>query len=545
MYKFLFFLSVFLLSTACMKGKKVDLIVHNARIHVMDDMNTIDQAMAIKDGKIVEVGPERQILNKYRADEEVDCKGKDVYPGFTDAHGHLFSYAKQKLGINLTGVKSWGTLLVLVEKHQESRNAKFVIGSGWDQSLWTSDVMPTNTDLNQLFPNIPVALYRVDGHAVLVNDFLLKKAGINQTTKVQGGQILLENGVCTGLLVDKAMDLVKSHLPDYKEVDYQKTILEIQEELFQYGITGVHEAGITQRERVILERMVRANQLKLNVYAMLLANEENFLFAQKKGVYEYKNLSIRSFKMFADGALGSRGALLKQSYADHAEDHGLLLTPTDEIAEWVRKAIKVGYQLNTHAIGDSANSLVLKAYKAAYDANKDHRWRIEHAQVVDPLDFHYFGDYAIFPSVQPTHATTDQRWALQRLGQGRMKGAYSYFSLYEQFGMIALGTDFPVEGTNPFMTLRAAVLRQNAEGYPEAGFRKEDALPLDIALKGMTLWPQYASFSEQRRGSLKKGMEATFMILLKPLMESNIAIDNYAIKTIVKGKLVYDSESLD
>jgi predicted amidohydrolase YtcJ len=217
-----------------MKGKKVDLIVHNARIHVMDDMNTIDQAMAIKDGKIVEVGPERQILNKYRADEEVDCKGKDVYPGFTDAHGHLFSYAKQKLGINLTGVKSWGTLLVLVEKHQESRNAKFVIGSGWDQSLWTSDVMPTNTDLNQLFPNIPVALYRVDGHAVLVNDFLLKKAGINQTTKVQGGQILLENGVCTGLLVDKAMDLVKSHLPDYKEVDYQKTILEIQEELFQY-----------------------------------------------------------------------------------------------------------------------------------------------------------------------------------------------------------------------------------------------------------------------------------------------------------------------
>lgn len=545
MKNFISILGVILLSTACMKGKKVDLIVHNARIHVMDDVNSIVEAMAIKDGKIVEVGPERQILNKYRADEEVDGKGKDIYPGFTDAHGHLFSYAKQKMGLDLTGVKSWQSLLIQLEKHQETRNAKFVIGRGWDQSLWDVDEMPTNASLNALFPNIPVALYRVDGHAVLVNDFLLKKAGIQTDTKISGGHITLSNGDCTGLLVDNAMDLVKPFLPDYNETEYRNAILKIQEELFQYGITGVHEAGITQKEYKILYRMVKSNQLKLNVYAMLLANAENLRFAQKHGVYTYKNLSIRSFKLFADGALGSRGALMKKPYADREEVHGLLLTPQADITAWVRDALRLGYQLNTHAIGDSANALVLKAYEKAYLANKDHRWRIEHAQVVDPVDFHYFSDFAIFPSVQPTHATTDQRWALQRLGKERMSGAYAYRSLFEQFGMIALGTDFPVEGTNPFMTLRAAVLRQNAEGYPSDGFGKEEALPLDIALRGMTIWPQFAAFSEQKRGQLKKGMEATFMILLKPMTENNIPVNNYPVKTFLKGKVVYDSESLD
>ena len=250
----LFFL---LALSGCYKGKSVDLVIHNARIHTMDENDNIAEAMAIKDGIIVETGPERQILNRYSADQEIDAQGKDIYPGFTDAHGHIISLAKKKLGVDLIGTRSYDELLVRLEKYQQKKNSKFIVGRGWDQSLWSSSEMPTNERLNQLFPTIPVCLFRVDGHAVLVNDALLKLAEITPETKIDGGINTVENGTCTGLLVDNAMNTAVAKIPAFSNKEMKKAILEIQNELFQYGITGVHEAGIENEEIYLFKDLVQ------------------------------------------------------------------------------------------------------------------------------------------------------------------------------------------------------------------------------------------------------------------------------------------------
>ncbi len=542
-YILLGFLFVFSFSS-CMKGIHVDLVVHNAQIHCLDDQNSISQAMAIKDGIIVEVGPERQILNKYSADEFVDAEGKEIYPGFTDAHGHILSYVKQKLSLDLLDCKSLTELVTRTEKYQQKGQKKFIVGRGWDQSLWGVDSMPDNTLLNKAFPNIPVCLYRVDGHAALVNDCLLNMAGISPT-KVDGGEIRSRNGKCTGLLLDNAMDLVQDKIPRFSDKEIKDAILEIQEELFQYGITGVHEAGIDFEDIAIFKSLMESKQLKLAIYAMLMPSEKNKRFASDNGVYRYKNLSIRSFKMFADGALGSKGALLKNPYSDDHQHHGLLTTPLSEMQELSKFCSKIGYQLNTHAIGDSANNIILNLYKNEYLINKDHRWRIEHAQVIDRKDLHFFSDFAIFPSVQPTHAVSDQRWAESRLGKERIKGAYAYKSLLEAFGMVAIGTDFPIELTNPFLTIFAATQRKNKDNLPNDGFLIEEQLSLEQVLKGMTSWAAFAAFEENNRGTISKGKEATFFIVKRPIRNETTFSPNFAYSTYISGKMVYKEDELN
>jgi predicted amidohydrolase YtcJ len=532
--------TVILLCSSCYKGEEVDLIVHNARIHCMDDANTVAEAMAIKDGKIVEVGPERQILNKYRSDEILDAGQRDIYPGFTDAHGHLMEYAKQKLGIDLTGATSWESVIRQLMKHP--RNEAFVLARGWDNTLWENAQLPDNAELNRLFPNIPAALYRVDGHAVLVNDFLLQKAGISSKTKVQGGKVELKDSKCTGILLDNAMGLIENYLGDFKASSYKQKLVGIQEELLSLGITGVHEAGITDTQFDILRQMNQAGTLKIQVYAMLAANDANYALAKKMGIWDKGNLVVRSFKLYLDGALGSRGALLKNNYSDAPTENGLLLTSRENYKKWIQRSLDLNYQLNVHAIGDSANALALHSMADVFLENPDHRWRIEHAQVVDPKDLPLFMEYAVIPSVQPTHATTDCRWALVRLGAARMKGAYAYRSLYEQLGMIVLGTDFPVESIDPFATIRSAVLRTNAESKPKKGFNISEALSLDLVLRGMTIWPQVASFQESKKGKLTEGMEATFFIAAKPISLQTLNTRNYAWKTFVKGSCVMNAE---
>ena len=324
-----------LLLSSCMKGEKVDLIIHNAVIFTMNNEYSIHEAMAIRNGKIIEVGPERQILNKYRADETIDAKGKDIYPGFTDAHGHLLLYAQQKLSLDLVDSKSLNEVLVRCEKYKSLKGKDFIVGTGWDQSLWGTNDLPTNKELNKLFPSIPVCLYRIDGHAALVNDCLLKKANITTKSFVDGGEVSLDqNGKPTGILIDNAIGLVEASIPKFSDADLSKAIIEIQEELFQYGITGVHEAGIDFRYISLFRNMVKNGSLKLDVYAMLRMSKENLNFAKKYGQFRYKNLSIQSFKVWADGALGSRGAYLKKSYEDAAHSHGLLLTSVKELRIW-------------------------------------------------------------------------------------------------------------------------------------------------------------------------------------------------------------------
>ena len=532
--KFSLFMLLVLATTSCMKGVKVDLVVHNGKIHCMDDQNTIEEAMAIRDGIIVEVGPERQILNKYRADEEVDAKQKDIYPGFTDAHTHMFSLAKQNLGVDLTDCSSMEEVEHRVKSYLKNKKRTFVIGRGWDQTRWKEDQMPTNEMISLAFPTVPVALYRIDGHALLVNKALLNKINPSKT-------ILLDGPFTTGLFIDNDMSIPEAKLNDFSEQEYAEELLKIQQKLYALGVTGVHEAGLLRWQVALLKRMVEQNKLSLDIYAMLTANEENYQFAQKHGHMVHKNISIRSFKLYMDGALGSRGALLKAPYADRKGFSGQQLTSNDTLSMWIERSLALDYQLNTHAIGDQGNQLVLNAYKRAFEQNPDHRWRIEHAQVVDPSDFHLFGTYAVFPSVQPTHATSDHDWAERRLGKKRLKGAYAYQSLYNQFGMLALGTDFPVEEINPFLTLRAAVLRVNSDNKPLNGYLIKEALDLNTALKGMTIWPQFASFSESKRGMLIQGMEATFFLCEKPISEKNIPAENRSVATYVRGILRFDA----
>lgn len=531
-----------LLVASCYKGESVDLIIHNAKIHTINDQNEVQQAMAIRDGKIVEVGPDRQIQNKYSTDEIIDAGGKDVYPGFTDAHAHLLGLAQQRLSADLVDVKSMDEMLVRLEKYASRSGKKFITGSGWDQSLWKDDALPDNARLNALFPNIPVALFRVDGHAVLVNDCLLKKLKIDENSHIDGGIIHLKDGKCTGLLVDNAMNPVFASLPPFSASEMSQAIEEIQEELFQYGITGVHEAGINFKDIAFFKRMVDQKKLKLELYAMLYATDENIAFAQKNGIYKHKNLSIRSFKVIGDGALGSRGACLKKPYSDEPGHHGVLTTSLERMKEIAEISEEVNYQMNTHAIGDSTNRLVIDLMERIYQINRDHRWRIEHAQVLDPIDILRLGNCGAFPSVQPVHAVSDQRWAKARLGEERMKGAYAYQSILAQTGVFAIGTDFPVESMNPFLTIHAAVQRKNKENFPGEGFEKKEAISFLDCIKGMTIWSAFASFEEARLGSLEANKDATFVIFESPVKSGAVFHENFAFMTFIKGKKVYSAE---
>ena len=535
-------IAVLMLLSSCYKGQSVDLIVHNARIHTMNEQNEVYQAMAIKDGKIVEVGPDRQIQNKYAADEILDARGKDIYPGFTDAHGHILGLAQQKLSADLVGTRSMDELLVRLEKYASRTGKKFLVGRGWDQSLWTDSTLPSNERLNLLFPDIPVALFRIDGHAVLVNDCLLKKAGITELTKVEGGIIHLKDGKCSGLLVDNAMNPIHDAIPAFPEKEMMQAVQEIQEELFQYGISGVHEAGIHFKDIEFFRKMIASNKLQLNLYAMLYPTPENIRFARSKGIYVYRNMTIRSFKVIGDGALGSRGACLKHPYSDQPGHHGVLTTTIPRLHEIADLCESLNYQMNTHAIGDSTNRLVIDLMENIYSRNKDHRWRIEHAQVLDPKDISRLGACGAFPSVQPIHAVSDQRWAKARLGEARLAGAYAYQSILAQTGMFAVGTDFPVEPFNPFMNIHAAVQRKDKENLPAAGFLAREAISFEDCIRGMTIWSAFGAFSESSLGSLETNKDATFAIFESPVKSTSGFRENYAFMTFIKGKKVYSAE---
>ncbi|MFK7784051.1 MAG: amidohydrolase [Crocinitomicaceae bacterium] len=534
---------------SCMKGESVDLVIHNAQVHTMNSDGDIFDAIAIKDGKIVEVGPERQILNRYSADEYIDAGLKDIYPGLTDGHGHLLSYARMQLGVNLFGCESYQEMIVRIKKYQARHNRTFIIGAGWDQSLWDEDSeLPTKEMLDSVFPDVPVALIRIDGHSMLANDTLLKSSKVIEIVnaapeKYAGGHFLYnEDGTPTGMIIDNAMKPIYDLIPAYPKEELNKTIKGIQAELFSYGVTGVHDAGLSAKDRKIIENWVNDRTLKLNIYGMLLPDEENMAFAEKNGIYENKNLYIRSFKVYGDGAVGSRGAFMKEEYSDRHGHFGHLTTPMNEIKRIADFCEKIGYQMNTHAIGDSTNRLILELCADAYTRNNDYRWRIEHAQHIDPNDFELFERSRAYASVQPTHATTDQRWAVSRLGEERMHGSYAYRTLLEKCGLLVIGTDFPVEYTDPFRTIHSATNRKTVENYPMEGFLPEEAITLEECLKGMTIWAAFGSFQETKLGTLEEGKDATLVIFNEAIVDRPTFKNNFANTVFIGGEKVYSVE---
>lgn len=534
------FLALFLLISCDQKDKiSVDTIITDATIYSVNNSFAEASAMAIDKGKIVAIGTNREIAKQYESKNTIEAEGKFIYPGLIDAHCHFYSYGLSLQEADLRGTKSMDEIITRLKAFQKDKNPTFIVGNGWDQNDWKVKKYPTKAELDAAFPDIPVVLNRVDGHAIIVNSKALKLAGITKNTKAVGGQIEIANGEPTGILVDNPMELVFKIIPKPTRKIQIAALLDAEKVMFDYGLTTVNDAGLDPDIIHLMDSLQKAKVMKLNVYAMITANQKNIDLYLKKGIYKTDNLNVRSFKMYGDGALGSRGACMHKPYSDKPDQYGALLAPVTELKEVARQIAASDFQLNTHAIGDSANTVILKIYRQVLEGTKDRRWKIEHAQVLREADFDYF-KFGIIPSVQPTHATSDMYWAGDRLGKERLKNAYAYKKLLQKAGMVALGTDFPVEEVNPMLTFHAAVARKDSKEYPKGGFQMENALTRAETLRGMTIWAAYSNFEEKEKGSLEVGKWADFVMYDQDLMkvEEHKIVKMKPTSTYLKGKKV-------
>jgi len=528
--------------TSCGGPKKVDTLVVNAVIYTVDSSFSTAQAMAIKDGIIVATGTDAEILAAYTAPEKIDAKGQAVYPGFIDAHAHFVGYGKSIFQVDLFGTTSWEEVVervkVFAAAHPE---LAWIEGRGWDQNKWPGKKYPTNALLNSLFPNTPVVLQRVDGHAAIANQKAFDMAGVKPGQTIVGGEVETKNGVLTGVLIDNAKGLVYNSIPAVNKQTYTQWLQAAQKNCFAQGLTTVTDCGLDMSDINFIDTLQREGTINMRLFAMLSDNPENLSAYLKRGPYKTDKLFVNGFKVYADGALGSRGACLLHNYEDRKDWTGFLLANISHYDSLASVLVATNFQMCTHAIGDSANRQILNIYNKYLQKGNDKRWRIEHAQVVNPSDFNLFGAAAVVPSVQPTHATSDMYWAADRLGNERMKGAYAYKQLMDQNGWIPLGTDFPVEDISPFKTFLAAVGRVDAKGFPEGGFQMENGLTREQTIKGMTIWAAKASFLEKEVGSLEAGKKADFIILAQDLMQVpvNKILDTKVVATYSGGKKVF------
>lgn len=526
------------------KEFNADLLVKNAVVYTVDSNFSIANTIVVSGGKIVAVGDADSLENKYKARKVVDAAGKAVYPGFIDAHAHFYEYGMSLQEVHLEGTQSWKEITDSVQNFAKRNTEGWIIGRGWDQNDWKDKQFPNKAKLDSLFPVRPVILSRVDGHAVIVNQAALNIAGIKPGQTIPGGQIETINGKLTGILVDNATHLVQHKIPEPTDAIVQEAFTDAQRNCFAVGLTTVDDCGLPYTMINTITQLQHKGVLKMRMYVMLSDNPDNFEYLFKHGVYKTPGLDVRAFKVYADGALGSRGACLLKPYADKANWNGFLLSSQKHFEEVATKLASKGFQMCTHAIGDSANRVMLKIYAKALKGKNDRRWRIEHSQIISPEDIKLFGEYNIIPSVQPTHATSDMYWAGQRLGTQRLKTAYVYKDLLKQNGWLPLGTDFPVENINPMFTFYAATERKDLKGYPAGGFQKENALTRQEALKGMTIWAAKANFEEKEKGSIEPGKYADFVILDQDIMKTDgtqlpkVKVLN----TYVNGEKVYEKK---
>lgn len=516
-----------------------DLVIHNATVFTVNENFEVASAFAVKNGKFIAVGDE-EIVKQYKAKATLDFNGLPVFPGFIDAHCHFYQLGLGQNQVELRGAKSIEEVVDRLRAHDQKNNSKVLVGRGWDQNLWEDKSFPTKTFLDNAFPDKMVVLERVDGHATWVNSVVLNKAGITASTQIDGGEVILKKGQPTGVLIDNASSLAYRVLPQPSRKEQIEALKQAEKIALSYGLTTVDDAGLNRSQLELIDSLHNTGDLKMRVYGMISNTKANLDHYLEKGISQTERLTIRSVKVYADGALGSRGAALKKPYHDDPTNRGLFITPAEEISTLAQLLSAKGFQMNTHAIGDAANQAVLDAYTEALEEVKDPRWRIEHAQVVDEGDLQKFGPKVI-PSVQPTHATSDMEWADERLGSKRIKTAYRFKEMLDWSGSVALGTDFPVEKVNPLLTFYAAIARKDTLGAPAGGFQVENALSRSEALKGMTVWAAHANFEEQQKGSIEAGKVADFVLMTSNIMlvkESDI-LDSEVMATFLNGEMVY------
>ncbi len=530
-----------LMLEGCITKTPVDLIVHNATIYTVDENFTVVEAIAVQGGKIVAMGKENQILNKYSAEEMYDAQSQVVFPGFIDAHCHFLGYGLLLNQVQLADCKSFDEVVERCKKHTPQNG--WIVGMGWNNEKWKDKQFPVREKLDELFPDTPVLLRRIDGHAALANSKALELAEIDSETLVSGGQILKDENGLTGVLVDKAVDLVLTKIPSPSIDEKKRALLAAQRNCLSVGLTTVDDAGLDREDVELIEKLHKTGELKIRIYAMLKDTKENFdYYLNTVGEpYRTEQLTVNAFKFYGDGAMGSSGACLLQAYADQEGYFGTLLNDTAYFKKYAKILYEKGFQMCTHAIGDATVRTFLNIYGEVLKGTNDRRWRIEHAQLVAPEDFPLFAKYTIVPSVQPTHATSDFSWIELKLGKKRMAYGYAYKKLLQQNGWIALGTDFPIEDINPITTFYASVARKNKDGLPKNGFQIENALTRKETIRGMTIWAALANFEEQEKGSLELGKNADFVVLNQDLMQINEdeLLNTKVIATFVGGEKLY------
>lgn len=522
--------------------QEVDTLVINAQLYTVDSAFTTTEAMAIKDGIIVATGTTQALQKQFVAKTTVDAEGKAVYPGFIDAHAHFMGYANALSMADLFGTTSWEETVERVKTFAAAHpELTWIQGRGWDQNNWPGKQFPTNELLNKAFPNTPVVLTRVDGHASIANNKALELAGIKAGQTIVGGDIQTQAGNLTGVLIDNADNAVYAVIPQRSLAETKRWLQTAEKNCFAVGLTTITDCGLNHDDVDLLNRLQQEQALNMRLFVMLSDNPQNYAVYLKKGPLKTDKLYVRGFKVYADGALGSRGACLLKHYSDKPGWTGFLLRQPAHYDSIAALLSKTDFQMCTHAIGDSANRTVLKIYNKYLGGKNDKRWRIEHAQVVNEADFGLFGAASVVPSVQPTHGTSDMYWAESRLGPERIKGAYAFKQLLDQNGWMPLGTDFPVEDISTFKTFLAAVVRKDAKGYPEKGFQMENALSREATLRGMTIWAAQAAFLEKEVGSLEKGKKADFILLDQDLMRcpENQILKTKVVATYLGGQKVH------
>ena len=509
---------------SCSKTK-VDLIVYNANIYTIDNQFSKAKAFAVKDGRFVAVGSDRKILSYYYATQTLDAKEQSIYPGFIDGHCHFVGYGETKVRFaDLNGCKSFDEVLERLVKHNENNTSEWLLGRGWDQNLWEVKEFPENTELNKRFPDKKVLITRIDGHAVLVSDNVLKCLGLNGKIEID-----IKPG---GILLDNAADIAKAIIPPLDKSQRIQALKISQRDCVKHGLTGVTDAGLDIKSIALIDSLQQAGVLKMKVNAMINPDDETMDYFMKFGVIEKERLTVRSVKIYADGALGSRGAKLLEPYSDAPETSGLFVENEEFYDHVCEKAYNAGYQVCCHAIGDGGVRMILNEYAKFLKGKNDLRWRIEHSQVVSPQDFSLYQEYSIIPSIQATHCTSDMPWAEDRLGSERVKGAYAYKTLLEQNGWLINGTDFPIEHVSPIKTFYSSVARKHLI---------DNKLTREEALKSMTIWAAMGYFAESRKGSIEVGKEADFVILSDDIMtiDDEKIPEVKVVNTFINGELVF------
>lgn len=530
--------------------RPADVVVLNGRIYTADNTRPIVQAMAIRTGRVVFTGDAagaRALIGPNT--RTVDLAGRTVIPGMTDAHAHVVGLGDKLQAVDLVETKSYEEVIArVVERARNTPKGQWILGRGWDQNDWGNTAWPTHDALSRAVPDHPVMLSRVDGHAALANAAAMRAANLTRASQSPaGGEIIKDaQGNPTGVLVDNAENLVARVIPNPSRQQVKDMITSAITEMHRWGLTGVHDAGASGQTLELYEELGREGNLNIRLYAMISDHQPTIDAWFRRGplVGAYSGmLWVRSIKLYQDGALGSRGAALLDPYSD-APTTGLLVSPAEHIKDVASRALVAGFQVNTHAIGDRGNRLVLDSYEAALKARPtaDHRFRVEHAQILHADDIPRFAQLGVIPSMQASHQTSDMYWAGNRLGEGRLRGAYAWRSLLNTNVVIPNGSDFPVEYVNPLISFHASVARQDGNGWPAGGWFPEQRMTREEALLSMTLWAAYAGFQEANLGSLTPGKEADFVVLDRDIMRipTSDILGTQVLSTWVGGRAVYE-----